>query len=217
MRLKTLTLTLESNREIRESAAKLRGFFATKFNEYVLLHQHKDDKFVYRYPLIQYKMIDKKPIIIGINEGSEVLKEIYNKSEYLKLGNSKYKLFGMELKFREQEFGISKSPINYRFLTPWFALNQDNFKEFVKLTFKEQQDKLRRLLAANLLSMSKTLGYTVKEDIIVKTKLRKTRSSLKRTKIMAFKGEFQVNFNIPDLLGIGKSVSRGFGTTMKIP
>jgi len=216
MKLKTLTLTLESNREIKESAAKLRGFFATKFNEYILLHQHKGDKFVYRYPLIQYKMIDKNPIIIGINEGAEVLKEIYNKSEYLKLGNSKYKLFGMELKFREQEFGISESPINYSFLTPWFALNQDNFKEFVKLTFKEQQDKLKKLLAGNLLSMSKTLGYTVKETIVVETKLRKTRSSLKRTEIMVFKGEFQVNFNIPGLLGIGKSVSRGFGTIKRL-
>jgi len=30
--------------------------------------------------------------------------------------------------------------------------------------------------------------------------------------MIGFLGKFQVNFNIPDYLGLGKSVSRGFGT-----
>lgn len=29
--------------------------------------------------------------------------------------------------------------------------------------------------------------------------------------MIGFTGEFLVNFDIPDLLGLGKSVSRGFG------
>jgi CRISPR/Cas system CSM-associated protein Csm3 (group 7 of RAMP superfamily) len=32
----------------------------------------------------------------------------------------------------------------------------------------------------------------------------------------AFSGEFMANFHIPDGLGIGKSVSRGFGTVKLI-
>jgi hypothetical protein len=40
MHLKTLRLTLKSDRPVEEDAAKLRGFFATRFNEYALLHQH---------------------------------------------------------------------------------------------------------------------------------------------------------------------------------
>lgn len=31
-----------------------------------------------------------------------------------------------------------------------------------------------------------------------------------------FKGTFAVNFDLPDLIGLGKSVSRGFGTVRKI-
>ena len=30
--------------------------------------------------------------------------------------------------------------------------------------------------------------------------------------VLGFRGEFSVNFRIPPLLGLGKSVSRGFGT-----
>jgi hypothetical protein len=55
MHLKTLLLTLKSDRPVEEDAVKLRSFFATKFSEYALLHQHIDrDKLLYRYPRIQY-------------------------------------------------------------------------------------------------------------------------------------------------------------------
>lgn len=30
-----------------------------------------------------------------------------------------------------------------------------------------------------------------------------------------FKGTFAVNFELPDLIGLGKSVSRGFGTVQR--
>ena|SRR5665811_2483169 len=86
MNLKTFTLTLASTRPIHGSASHLRGFFATKFNEYTLLHQHSADKFIYSYPLVQYKMINGAPMVIGINEGAEVLKQVYDKYDEIKLG-----------------------------------------------------------------------------------------------------------------------------------
>ncbi|MEA1998625.1 MAG: hypothetical protein U9N61_04785 [Euryarchaeota archaeon] len=53
--LKTLLLTLKSDPLEKEDAAKLRSFFATKFREHALLHQHMDvDKLIYRYPRIPY-------------------------------------------------------------------------------------------------------------------------------------------------------------------
>ena len=51
MNLKTLRLTLKSDRPVEEAAAKLRGFFATRFNEYALLHSDVD-KHRYRSPRI---------------------------------------------------------------------------------------------------------------------------------------------------------------------
>ncbi len=216
MILKTLTLTLESNKQILEQAHKLRGFFATKFNEYALLHQHQGGRLIYSYPQIQYKIIDKVPTIIGINKGISVLKEIYDGYDTLKLGDNKYKIFGRGISIKEQEFGISDKFHKYQFLTPWFALSQKNFDQYMKLDPAKRKEKLRTIMIGNILSMSKGLKYTVDKEIKLDTQLRQVHSSFKGREIIAFRGEFIVNFNLPDLLGIGKSVSRGFGTVKRI-
>jgi hypothetical protein len=39
---------------------------------------------------------------------------------------------------------------------------------------------------------------------------------LKDTPMLGFLGTFSVNFEIPDYWGIGKSVSRGFGTVKRV-
>ena len=70
----------------------------------------------------------------------------------------------------------------------------------------------RKILIGNLLSASKSLGYEVPNTIKADLRVRPKKSVLKDTKIMTFTGTFVVNFEIPDYLGLGKSVSRGFGT-----
>ena len=85
----------------------------------------------------------------------------------------------------------------------------------MKLDSRERRDKLRKIMIGNIISMSKGLKYTVDKEIKLDTKLRRVHSSFKGREIIAFGGEFIVNFNVPDLLGIGKSVSRGFGTVKK--
>ncbi|MEK6590942.1 MAG: CRISPR-associated endonuclease Cas6 [Nitrospinota bacterium] len=46
--------------------------------------------------------------------------------------------------------------------------------------------------------------------------LKEVPTSLKGTPMLGFIGTFSVNFEIPDYWGIGKSVSRGFGTIKKV-
>jgi hypothetical protein len=46
MNLRTFILTLASIRPIQGTFAELRGFFATKFTDYSLSHQHNADKFM---------------------------------------------------------------------------------------------------------------------------------------------------------------------------
>jgi len=216
MKVKTLTLTLVPDRKIGTNASKLRGFFATKFNEYTLLHQHNCDKVIYMYPLVQYKILKGVPMVVGINEGVEVLQEIYNKYEKIKLDESTYEILEKKVSFKEQEFGLSDKFHNYSFETPWFALNQENFTDrYKKIDLAEQKELLRKTLVGNILSMSKSLGYTVPEQIKCETNLCPGSGRLKGMEIATFKGEFMVNFLIPDYFGLGKSVSRGFGTVKR--
>lgn len=217
MILKTFTLTLTSTRPIRGSATQLRGFFATKFNDYILLHQHNADKLIYKYPLVQYKMIDKTPTVIGINEGAEVLKDIYDKYDEVNLNGNIYEIVERGITVKEQEFGISDKLLSYRFVTPWLALNQENFERHLKLDRVKQNEMLRRNLIGNLLSASKGLGYVVPDTIRLEIgKKQNVMCKVKGVQFVGFTCEFMVNFEIPQYIGLGKSVSRGYGTVEKI-
>jgi hypothetical protein len=201
---------------MKGSSVQLRGFFATKFNEYALLHQHNTDKFIYNYPLVQYKMINKTPTVIGINEGADVLTEIYDQYDVIKLNNNIYEIIERGISYKNEEFGLSDKFHTYSFETPWFALNQENFTDrYKRIDTAEQKKLLRKTLIGNILSMSKSLGYTVPEQIKCETNLHPGSGRLKGIEIATFKGEFMVNFLIPDYLGLGKSVSRGFGTVKR--
>lgn len=215
--LELFTLTLESDRPIVGSAAQLRGYFATKFNEYVLLHHHTADTFVYRYPLVQYKIIEGTPTVIGINEGSDLLKEIFHLSPSIRLGEDEYRIVREGVDVRQVFFGLDDSIRTYEFVTPWMALNQENYHAFYGAkNAAERRDLLRRTLTGNLLSMSKSLGYQVPGQIRVETDVRPLKRRLKDVNVMAFTGRFHANFQIPDLLGVGKSVSRGFGAVRQV-
>ncbi len=217
MFLKTITLKLESDKQIEGKAHQLRGFFASKFNEYILLHQHQQDKFIYTYPLIQYKMLGDIPTIIGIEEGMEVLKEIYDGYDSLKLDNQEYKIFQREIIIKEQKFGISENLYKYKFLTPWLALNDKNYEKYQMFgSWSKRKTLLEKILVGNIISMSKSLGYTVSAPIKANIlKMKEVKTSLKGTPMLGFLGSFSVNFEIPDYWGIGKSVSRGFGTVVR--
>ena len=217
MNLKTLTLTLRSDRPVEEDAAKLRGFFATRFNEYALLHQHVTDKLIYRYPLIQYKMLQGSPLVLGINEGAEVLKEIYDKFDEIKLGERSYSIMERGVILKSEEFGCCPEIHSYRFATPWLALNQRNYPRYLDASWQERKDLLRRILVGNILSSSKGLGYVAKEHIRLEVgRMQDEICLLKGAKVTGIRGEFTTDFAIPELMGLGKSVSRGFGAVTRL-
>lgn len=217
MQIKIFYLTLQAECRIPKNPEHLRGFFATHFNEYELLHQHQGTKFIYKYPVIQYRILGQKAIIIGIEEGAEVLKEIYSETGRIKLGNINYSIVEKSVRVERSDFGISDKIISYKFLTPWIALNQENYQKYQLMTYPERKEKLRSILIGNILSASKGLNCHIVEQIKLDLiKISTTPCKLKDTPLLGFNAEFMANFNIPQYLGLGKSVSRGFGATEKL-
>lgn len=215
MNLFLCTFTLASTRPIQGTSSELCGFFATHFTEYSLIHQHSADKLIYRYPLVQYKMIDGAPMVIGINDGAEVLKQIYDKYDEIKL--EVYEIVEKGISVKNQEFGLSDKFHSYEFATPWLALNQENYMRYYGMkNYDETQEFMRKTLIGNLLSMSKSLDYQVPDTIKCDVKVKIRKSRLKDINVMTFIGGFSANFIIPDHLGIGKSISRGFGAVKQL-
>ena len=77
--LKITHLTFPDLRLAVRDAHKLRGYFGRVFQEYSpLLHNHLENGGVrYGYPLVQYKVIDGIPMLLGINEGATLLLDLF--------------------------------------------------------------------------------------------------------------------------------------------
>lgn len=195
---------------------KFRGYIAGKYIDNNILHNHDNDKFIYRYPLVQYKVINEMPIIIGINEGAHIAARIgINDDEFI-LDGKKFDSFQKEINKFEYEFGIIDDYVEYKIKSPWISLNQNNIEKYNNSNAMEKEEMLKKILIGNIISMSKGMNYTVDKQIKVWINLKETEVMLKGIRHAAFLGNIKVNFNIPDYFGIGKSVSRGFGTLQRI-
>ncbi|MDW7732697.1 MAG: CRISPR-associated endonuclease Cas6, partial [Methanolobus sp.] len=133
----------------------------------------------------------------------------------INLNGNEYEIVERGITYKKEDFGISEKLVKYDFVTPWFALNQRNHRKYLSSDRDQQVELLRKNLVGNMLSMSKSLDYQVPDKIKCHTELQERSSSLKGNEILAFKGFFVTNFQIPDYLGLGKSVSRGFGTVKR--
>lgn len=213
--IKNNILILRTDRPVIDSPTTLRGSIAGKFPNNPFLHNHSEKGFIYTYPKIQYKIIDKIPMILGIGEVSESVEEI-SIIEYLFLKDKQYLIVDRKLLRENSSFGITNEKIHYKFLTPWLALDEESYKRYRKRNPEERQKQLESILVGNIISMAKGLEYVITDTITAVVDVKEVQTSLKGTPMLGFLGTFSVNFEIPDYWGIGKSVSRGFGTVVKV-
>ena len=213
MKLKTLVLILKTSEKVKEDASKLRGYIASKFKEYPILHHHIEEAgYLYTYPRVQYKLIEGTAIVFGIEEGTEVLKKISDDITELELGKSEYKVESIQMTQMNAEFGPCRENHHYKFVTYWLALNPANYERYKAIRgWKEKKEFLNGILVGNILSMCKSLDYVVTSKLYVHSRLDDKQVEFKGVPVIGFTGEFRVNFRIPDFFGLGKGVSQGFG------
>jgi len=213
MNLKILVLVLNTEKAVNEDASKLRGYIANRFKEYPVLHHHIEEvSYLYTYPRVQYKIIEGTAIILGIEEGVEVLKKISDDITELGLGKSVYKVESIQMNLMNAEFGACRANHHYKFITHWLALNPANYERYKGMSdWKEKKEFLNGILVGNPLSMCKSLDYVVTSKLYVHSRLDDEQVEYKGVPVIGFTGEFRVNFQIPDFFGLGKGVSQGFG------
>ncbi len=216
MELLIYTLILKTNKPVKESGTFLRGFVGNKFRDEPILHHHLEKNYLYTYPLVQYKVIEGTPVILGINEGATALKNISNEFDNLKLGTSSYKIVEKQTIEKYQNFCFSEKERKYNFVIPWIALNEKNYKEYNSLNKKEQTLLLHKVLVGNILSVAKAFEYVVLSELKVKTKVKPVSVVYKGISMIGFTGDFKINFKLPEFIGLGKGVSQGFGTVKSV-
>lgn len=216
MKLEYSVISLDDIDAKPRFAEKLRGYLGNKYRDIDILHNHSDNKYLYRYPLVQYKVIKNKLLVVGVKEGASTLLKLLINEDDIFLEDKQIEVYQKTISKNVVDYGVVQDYISYKFETPWIALNQKNINQYNDGNNIEKEELLKKVLIGNIISMSKGLNYTVENKIHVWVDLKEKDVKLKGIKHKAFIGNFKVNFKLPDYIGLGKSVSRGFGTIKNI-
>ena len=224
----TLPLTTITFPEIAlrtRDAHKLRGYFGELFKEHSpLLHNHYDDGTLrYAYPLVQYKVLDHVPTLVGLGGGATLLAQLFLRVRELDIDGGdglgeRFPVLAKHIRHEQAPVGLVDDLLTYRFQTLWMALNQANYREHMDLDDDGRKQQLQRILRNNILAFLKSANAfrPDMERILVKLNTRSvTHTQFKNQSMLAFTGSFVTNVRLPDGIGLGKSVSRGFGTIQR--
>lgn len=180
----------------------------------VLLHNHTEDNFNYACPQVQYKSIDTKAAIFCIGKGVEMT------SKLMRICNLRVNIGQRHATLRvdhvtQDEVDIQIGDQYIYHLAEWLPLNEENDRKFLRLRCDEDRRTfLETILVGNILSLAKSIGYNVTEQIECHI-LNLDRYHLQRCKnvqMRSFDVDFVCNVSLPDFLGLGRHTSFGFGT-----
>jgi len=176
------------------------------------------ERSIHRYPAIQCKQVKSELMVIGISQGAGFLFQLAEGQREIMPGKNRCAIAYRDPEIRDEEFGITGGTYDYEFLTPWLALNQQYAKKFYDLNGKPARDAfMEKILNTHLNTLAKSLDYTPDGPITCAAHVRFKRERIDRENVMVFLGKFRTNLRIPEYLGIGRSVSLGFGTIREIP
>jgi len=217
MKLRLFTLTLEPENPVAFSLESLRSFLNRNLLEYTAAHREQSAGFIHRYPAVQCKQVKNTLMAIGIAQGADFLHTILHGMTAIASGPDTCTVTGHDPGVREEFFGVAAEPVTYEFQTSWLALNQQNARKFYDLKGKPERDCfMQKLLLRNLVSLAKSLDYSPALPIACEPRVRFKRERIDRENVMVFYGKFRTNLVIPDYLGIGQSLSLGYGTVCRL-
>jgi hypothetical protein len=197
----------------RISAVKLRGFCGNLFVDDTEFHHHSERS--YHYPLIQYKRVNNTLMIVGLQNYSSILMSRVSSVDVLSTPQGTFDINNKEVEMRK--WPVCSKPCFYEFATPWLPLNEKNYAEFAVMNKEGQKGFLEKMLVGNTLSCLKGLGIFVSYRVNAQiTFFRPLCVKAHGNVFEGFNARFCLNVDLPDFLGLGKSVSKGFGTIRRV-
>ena len=186
----------------------------------LLYHNHTGEHtFRYAYPLIQYKRIQGKAAIICIEEAIDTLVQLLKGvSGPIQLGRREAECEVVHIYSSKEQIQINDHFTSYRLLQ-WLPLNSNNYSEYQQADgILQKVQLLEHVLTGNILSFLKGVDIHIEEQLEVRITdiLEQRPATYKGVPLMAFGIEFKTNLSIPQNIGLGKSVSVGYGTLTKI-
>ena len=212
--IKTTVLRLSTDKPVRKTPYQVKGVFIKKHaSEPITPMLDGTYRKKFSYPRVQVKILNEQIHIIGINEGVEPVLSIPDKIKELDFGNITFTINDFEEEAFEQQFVLSGTAVKYSFLTSWAALNHVTGNKYRSTPFKKKKSYLNKLLGINLIFLAKEMGVPIEKGIYTKVEIPNLHpKSIDDNKWKSFKGNFKTNIILPNYIGLGNGITRGYGT-----
>ncbi|MBC6995242.1 CRISPR-associated endonuclease Cas6 [Neolewinella lacunae] len=188
-----------------------------------LFHNHLagEQKVIYRYPLIQYKLLDGGHAgIVCLEEGTEDIHQLFQAQKLdLRIGNKQQTFKVVDMQLRYYQLALTDPPLEYR-ISNYLPFTQERYARWQALAGQEEARKelLAATLRGNILTFAKGLEWWIDGRLEVDfqqiSPARVVR--FKEQQLLAFDLNFTTNVNLPPWIGLGKGVSIGHGTVTPI-
>ncbi|MEE9166447.1 MAG: CRISPR-associated endonuclease Cas6 [Candidatus Neomarinimicrobiota bacterium] len=211
--IRSIVARLSTDKPVRKTPYQVKG---------VIMHDFPAEPIVplidgsYReqflYPRVQVKILNEQIYLVGIKEGVEPVESILDMLKTLNFGNITFEVQDFDAEIENDRFMPTSRMIRYKFLTPWIALNETNLMKYKYMYGEERLKLLIRLLSQNIVFLAKEMGLQLQTKIFSKLKLESLYPKLVDDGQMgSFQGEFRCNFILPNFLGIGNGITKGYG------
>ena len=212
--IKSVVVRVITNKPVRKTPYQVKGVFMRQYpDEEIIPMLDGSYRDRYLYPRVQVKILNEQIYLIGIHEGVDSVMNLYEKLESLDFGNITFDVQDCDVEAAKDQFIPSEKLVHYRFITPWVALNHMTGGKYKFLTNQEKPSYLNKLLGQNIIFLANEVGISLKDDILTKVKVSSLfPKPVDDNKWGAFMGEFKTNFILPNYIGVGNGITRGFGT-----
>lgn len=211
--IRTTIARIITDKPVRKTPYQVKGVFMRQYSDLEIVPM-MDGTYRNRflYPRVQIKILNEQIYMVGINEGVNPIIELTERLDILDFGNITFQVFDTEVDTKDDQFRPVGRLIRYRLLTPWVALNQMTGSRYRILNNMERIGFLNRLLGQNIVFLAREMGIELQEKIFTKVNLTSLfPKPVDERNWGAFSGEFRTNFLLPNYLGIGNGITRGYG------
>ena len=202
-----------TDKPVRKTPYQVKGVFMRQYPDLEIIPMMDGtyrDRFL--YPRVQVKILNEQVYLIGIAEGVDPIIQLAERLDILDFGNITFQVFDTEVDVKDDQFRPVDRLVRYRLLTPWVALNQTTGSRYRFLNNMERLTFLNRLLGQNIVFLSREMGMEIEDKIFTKVNLTSMfPEPVDERNWGAFSGEFRTNFLLPNYMGIGNGITRGYG------
>lgn len=178
------------------------------------LHNHNGVKgYHYRYPLVQYRIRNRKAAILALDKGIEDVQKALFENSWELNWKGKSTAFQVDLEMKEYSLELSDTYYKYR-LYRWVGLNDENYHKWQGTTLLVDKIKiLEKALTGHILAFASGVNWQIpgRFEVELCDLKRSGRCYLHGTRMINFDIVFRTNLLLPPLVGLGNGAAMGFG------